>query len=122
VSPAGCSYKFRYRSVLQGWPIGQIENRLVDVAPTPMLGWVVAFDNGVAGGVKMLGRVLVRRIVAAADVPALAADAQMDPPVSGRETVLTSERARRDITNGIEMGACLCHLYTPVSSSRCSGD
>ena len=42
-------------------------------------------------GLCMGGRMLVRRVIAAADLAALEADAQVQPLVAGGEAVLTTE-------------------------------
>jgi len=88
---------------------GKIEHHLVDVAPSPALGRIVAFDDRVAGGVKMLGRVPVRRLVATADMSARAADPEMEPSVAGLEAFLAPERARRHVVNGVQVRAGLRH-------------
>jgi len=49
---------------------GEIEKHLVDIAPSPILGRVIAFDDGMARRVKMLGGMSVRRVVATADMAA----------------------------------------------------
>ena len=97
------SNEFRDRPVLFRRSVRQVEECLVDVAPAPVFGWIVAFDDRVAGGVEVLGGVPVRRIVAAADMAALTAYAQMHPPVAGLETLLAAECARRHVADRIEM-------------------
>lgn len=54
--------------------IGEIERHLVDIAPAPALGRIVAFDDRMLGRMIMLGGVAPGRLIAAADVPAGAAD------------------------------------------------
>src|SRR5207249_3979703 len=72
-----------------------------------------ALDHGMAGGVEMRGRVLVGRIVAAADMAAAPADAQMRPAAAGFQALLTSERARRDVLDAGHMAAPPSHRVTP---------
>src|SRR5450432_1758456 len=72
----------RNRTVVRRLAIAQVEDELVDETPAPAFGRVVALDDRVRGGVEVLGRVTVLRIVAAADVAAGAADAQVDPGVA----------------------------------------
>src|SRR4051794_2927790 len=67
----------RDRTVVRCLPVRQVEQHFVDIAPAPSLRRIVALDDRMPGGMKMLGRVLVGRIVAATDVTATAADAQM---------------------------------------------
>ena len=55
---------------MRGGAIAEIEQDLVDVTPPPALGRVIAFDDGMARLVKMLGGMAVRRVVATADMAA----------------------------------------------------
>src|SRR6202008_4460209 len=87
--------------------VGEIEHHLVDIAPPPALRRIIALNDRVAGRVKMLGRVLVRRLVAASDMAARATDSQVQPDVAGLETFLAAERARGHVANGVEMRAGL---------------
>src|ERR1051326_2598423 len=79
--------------------IGQIEHDLVDVAPAPALGRIIALDHRMAGGVEMFGGVAVGRAVAAAHVPAGSAQPQVHPRRAGLEALLAAARARRDLMN-----------------------
>src|SRR5437867_9206738 len=65
------------RARLGSLAIFEIEPDLVDIAPAPAFRRVIAFDDGVAGGVEMRGGVAAWGIVAAAHVAAGAAQAQM---------------------------------------------
>ena len=50
----------RYRPVLLGDAVAEVENDFIDIAPAPALGRIVAFDDRVAGAgkvVALLGRV-----------------------------------------------------------------
>src|ERR1043166_8383356 len=73
--------------------IGQIEHDLVDVAPAPALGRIIALDHRMAGGAEMFGGVAVGRAVAAADVPAGAAQPQVHPDRAALEALLAPDRA-----------------------------
>ena len=53
----------------------------------------------------MLGRMLVRGIVATADVTAAAADPQMQPLAAALEAFLATKRARRDIADAGDVAA-----------------
>ena len=55
----------------------------------------------------MLGGVPVRRVVAAPDVPAGHAQAEVDPLRTDAQAVLTAVRARGDFSDLIEVGAAL---------------
>src|ERR1700744_3460608 len=59
--------------------VGQIEHHFIDIAPSPTLRRIVAFDDRMMRGVEMLGRMPVRRAVAATDMAAGAAEPQMHP-------------------------------------------
>src|SRR3569623_685540 len=80
-------------------PVGQIDHRLVDIAPAPALGRIIAFDDRVTGRMEMRGRVAVRRIVAAADMAAAAAQPQMDPGAADLQAFLAAARAGRDLVD-----------------------
>src|SRR5271163_4373997 len=97
----------RDRAVVGRLAVGEIEHHFVDVAPSPAFGRIVAFDDRMAGGVKMLGCVPVRRLVATSDMSACAAEPQMEPDVAGLETFFAAERTRRYVANGAQMGAGL---------------
>ena len=56
-----------------------IQYDLVYVAPPPILTGLEGAHDGVAGAMEMLGGVLTGRLVAAADVAALQAQAKMNP-------------------------------------------
>ena len=67
---AADSVEARNRAVVRGGAIAEIEQDLVDVTPPPVFGRVIAFDDWMAGLVKMLCGVAVRRVVATADMTA----------------------------------------------------
>src|SRR3981081_2936557 len=57
----------------------KVQTNFIDIAPPPPFRRIVAFDDGMAGLAKMLGGVTVWRAVAAADMAARPAEAQMHP-------------------------------------------
>src|SRR5690242_2440017 len=59
--------------------LGDAQGDVVDVAPAPVLAWLERADDRVLVGARVGGRVAVGRVVAAADVPAFEADAQVQP-------------------------------------------
>jgi hypothetical protein len=65
---------------------------LIDVAPPPVFSGFKRLDYRMMGRVKMLGCVLIRRTVAAADVSACKAETQMNPVGANLKTVFTSIR------------------------------
>ncbi len=71
--------------ILQG-----IELDLVDVAPAPALTRLGGLHDGMAGGVKVLRRVLVLGGVATADVAACQAEPELHPPVPSRQALFAA--------------------------------
>jgi hypothetical protein len=104
----------RDRTVVGRHAVSKIEHHFVNITPPPPFWRIVALDDRMAGGVKMLGRVLVRRLIATADMTAGAADPQMHPDVAGLEAFLAAERARRHVANGVQMPAGLRHFFGPI--------
>jgi hypothetical protein len=51
----------------------------------------------------VLGRVVVGRLIAASNVPAGAADAQMHPGVAGFKALLSAESAGRHVSDAIHV-------------------
>ena len=76
-----------------------IKCHLVDVAPTPSFGRVVAFNKRVAGGVKVLCGVAIGRIITASDVAARTAETQMNPDIVALQTFLATQRAGCHVAN-----------------------
>src|ERR1700730_4348908 len=99
----------RDRPVVRRRAAGEVEHDLVDEAPAPALGRIIALDDRMLGGVEMLGRVLTGRLVATADMAARAADAQVEPGVAGLQAFLAAERARRHFANRSKMRAMFGH-------------
>src|SRR5712691_10508523 len=82
---------------------------LVDVAPAPALPRLNRLHDRVAGHLEMLGRVLALRGIAAADVPAGEAHAQLYPRIARLETALAALRRRRHLPNLVLVSACFAH-------------
>src|SRR3977135_595121 len=99
----------RDRTVMRRLSVRKIEQHFIDIAPTPTFRRIVAHDDGMPGGVEVLGRVLVGGIVATADVTAAAADPQMQPLAAALEAFLATKRARRAIADGGDGSAAFCH-------------
>jgi hypothetical protein len=59
-----------------------LKKKLVHITPDPFLAGLKRLNKRMAGGVEVLGRVLVGRRVAAAHVPAVKAHAQVNPPIA----------------------------------------
>src|SRR5207249_2463000 len=80
---------------------GDLDRLVVHVAPAPALVRLERGDQRVVGLVKVLSGVPVGRAVAAADVAAGQAEAQVDPPGAGLQTLLAALRgAGRDRLDG----------------------
>src|SRR5437879_650091 len=85
---------------------GELEHEVVGVAVEPVLARLVGPDDGVIGAPGVGGGVLARRLVAAADVPADLAEAQVDPVLlAHRQAVFAPPRARLGVCDLIEVGA-----------------
>src|SRR4051794_8814714 len=76
---------------------------LIHIAPAPVFARLERLDDRMASGVEVLGGVLVLRGVAAADVPANQALAQVDPGVPDLQAILTPVGAGRHVANFIQM-------------------
>jgi hypothetical protein len=90
-------------------PVRKVEHDLVDVTPTPPFRRIIALDNRVIGGAKMLGGVFVWRLVAATHMTTGAADPQMQPGVTQFQALFTARSARNDIADTSDMFAMGCH-------------
>jgi hypothetical protein len=68
-----------------------------DVAVKPILARLEASDNRMARRAVVRGRMFSQRLIAAADVSALGASAQVKPPAVFGETLDTAGARRRDV-------------------------
>jgi hypothetical protein len=82
---------------------------IIDITPAPFFARLERSDQRVLRRVEVPRRVRVFRIVAASDVAADQAQAEADPRIADRETVLAAFRARLDGANLIEMQAAVGH-------------
>src|ERR1700737_625491 len=78
-------------------PVREIEHHFVDVTPPPSFRWIIGFDDRVPGRAKMLCGVSIWRLIAATDMAAGPADAQMQPGVAQFQAFLTPRSARNDV-------------------------
>ena len=69
----------RNRPVLRRGSIRKVEKNFVYITPAPVFRRIVALNDRVRGGVKMFGRMSVRRVIATADVTAGPANTQVNP-------------------------------------------
>ena len=81
--------------------LAQVEKHFVDVTPSPTLRRIVALDHRMLGGVEMLGCVTVRGIVAATNMAACSAEAEMHPLGAQLQALLAAPSARLDHSDPI---------------------
>jgi hypothetical protein len=98
--------------------VAQVEHHFVDVAPSPALRRIVAFDDRVPGLVEVFRRVTVGRIIATTDMAASAADAQVNPLAAGFQALLASAGAGSDILDGVQVHAVDGHGDWPLGGVR----
>src|SRR5215207_2442316 len=92
------------------------EREVVDVAVPPVLAGLVGLDDGVASGTEVAGGVTVGGVVAAADVTAGHAHAQVHPLAADAQAVLAALAARRHVGDLVEMAAGLVHAKSRGAS------
>src|SRR5438552_1706015 len=98
-----------------GWRAVELEEQLVGIAPPPVLAGLVRTDERVVGMPGPVGGcVPVRRVVAAADVAAGHAEAEVDPPATGAQAVLAPVARRGDLGRRAQMCTRLRHSLLPV--------
>jgi hypothetical protein len=73
-----------------GWRRRWLNEQIVGVAIPPVLIRLEADDDRMRGRVIVLGRVLPRRLIAATDVAARRAQAQVNPPASRGQALRTT--------------------------------
>jgi hypothetical protein len=98
---AGCPA--RQRSGLREEADYPSNHRLVHIAPTPILARLKRLDDRVTGRVEMLSRVPVWRGIAAADMAAGEAQAQMYPPTADPQAIFAAVSTRSDLSNEPQM-------------------
>ena len=101
-------------TVVRRGPIAEVEHYLVNVAPPPAFGRVIAFDDRMPRLVEMFGGMAVRQLVAAADMAAGPAQPQMQPRRPDFQALVAAEGARRYSADGVSMAAFVGHQNLPV--------
>ena len=101
--------KARDRAWMRGHAGTQVEIHLVDIAPAPSLGWIIAFDDRMSSRMEMLGGMTIWRFVAAADMAAGATQSQMHPPRTDLQTFLAPVGARGNVRNRMIVGTRVGH-------------
>src|SRR5579884_876858 len=84
-----------------------LEGQLVGVAPPPVLAWLVGPDDWVVLLPPVSSGMAVRRAIAAPDVAAGHAHAQVHPSPAYPETVLASVTRGSDVGDGVEVRTCV---------------
>src|SRR2546427_10296841 len=82
---------------------------LIDVAPAPALPGLGRLHDRVAGRLEMPRRVPALRGIAAADVAAGQAHAQLHPGIARLETALAAFRRRLHLPDLVLVSACFAH-------------
>jgi hypothetical protein len=77
-----------------GCPIGKFDDGLVDEAPAPTFGRIVALDYRVAGLLKMLGGMVTDGVIATSDMAAFPAEPEVYPALSNLQAFLAAQCAR----------------------------
>jgi len=78
--------------------------RLVDVAPAPILTGLERLNDRVSGDMEMVSSVSVRRRIATTNMSACQTYSKMYPNTPDSEAILAPLRARRDRSDGTQMG------------------
>ena len=99
-------------------PRHRIEIAPIDIAPAPGLAGLEGGDHRVAGLVEMLERMRVLRILAAADVAAGQANAELVPWRADRHAIHATVGARPDLADLAEVLAALGRLSHARSAGR----
>ena len=89
----------------------RLEHDLVDVAPAPVFTGLEGLDNGMASRMEMPGSMLILRGVAAANMPADKALAQVYPGIANFQAILAAISTRRHFSNLVEVRTNHCHQF-----------
>lgn len=100
-------------SVADGGSSQRIKHQFIDVAPAPILAKFKRLNNRMARIVEVSRRVFVGRRIAATDVAASHAQAQVQPLVADAKAIFTTAGARRHRPDLIEVRTNLCHGVSP---------
>jgi hypothetical protein len=79
--------------------VRQVDKLLVDIAPPPTFGRIIALDDRMAGRMEVGGRMPFGRLVTTPHMSALPADAKMHPPLSDLQAFLAATRAGRNLSH-----------------------
>ena len=93
----------------------KVQTNFIDIAPSPPFRRIVSFDDRMAGRMKMLGGVSIRRVVATANMSAGAAEPQMHPLRTGFQALLATPGARRHIVDRVLVAAFVSHVNFSIN-------
>jgi hypothetical protein len=88
-----------------------IDIRLVDVAPAPAFSWFDGSHERMPGFVEVRRGMAIPGGIATANLAALQAHAQVDPGISGLETLLATLGARLHLLHMIFCVRTLCRTH-----------
>src|SRR5215472_10533631 len=95
----------------------EVDLDFINIAPAPILARLERADDRMLRLVEVLGGVLVLRGVAAPDVAAGQAQAQVDPGVAHFEAFFTAVGLRFHVVYLIEVSACAGHEFSFASTA-----
>jgi hypothetical protein len=97
--------------------LAEIDHHFIHEAPAPAIRWIESFHHWMARCMEVFGGMSVRRGVATANVPAYAAQSEVDPVTTNLQTFFAAVRGRRHFAELIQMSAFAGH-----SSGSFGGD
>jgi enamine deaminase RidA (YjgF/YER057c/UK114 family) len=80
-------------------------NFFIDITPAPVFAWFERLNNRVFGGVVVFCSVLIGRGIAAANMAANQADAQVNPAPANFQTIFATLGAWRYFADLVSVGA-----------------
>src|SRR5258706_15123227 len=96
----------------------ELHRDLVDITPAPVLAALERGDDRMLRRMVVLGRMLVLRVVATADVAAGPAQAKVHPGIADCEALLAAGGVRSVRHYELEMLAMRSHESTPLLQRR----
>jgi hypothetical protein len=98
--------------------VGEFDDCLVDKAPSPTFGRIVALDYGVAGLLKMLGSMVTDGVIATSDMTAFPAEPEVYPALSNLQAFLAAQCARFHSVYARSMGARTHRELHPIGCCK----
>jgi hypothetical protein len=104
------------------WLRCRFEHQFIDIAPTPVFAGLQTCHDGVSRLMEVLSSMFAGRVIAAANMAAGEANAQMNPRSTGPEAFLASFRGSgANVVDLIEMFALGHHLSSGELAAITSG-